>query len=122
MRSLCLASAAMLAVLAYAQAPALQFEVATIKPSQPGQQGGGIRPAPGGRRYIATNVPLKLLLTVAYRLRADQVSGGPGWMDTALYDMNAEAERPSSVEELHLMLQNLIKEQFKLQTHFETKE
>jgi uncharacterized protein (TIGR03435 family) len=105
-----------------AQAPELQFEVASLKPSPPGEKGGGIRPAPGGTRYLATGVPLKLLLTVAYRIRDDQISGGPAWMGTDLFDMNAEAERPASMDELHVMLQNLIKERFKLRMHSETKE
>ncbi len=100
----------------------LQFEVASLKPSQPGAEISGIRPAPGGRRYVADNASLKMLLTVAYRIRADQISGGPGWLDTARFDMNAQAERPSSVEELHVMLQNLVKDRFKLQMHSETKE
>src|SRR5207248_5001548 len=110
-----------------AQAPAatpssLKFEVASLKASQPGGRGGGIRPAPGGERYQATNIPLRLMIMVAYRIKADQVAGGPGWIDTDLYDMNAKAERPSSVEELHVMLQNLLAERFKLQFHRETKE
>ncbi len=81
-----------------------KFEVATIKPSQPGQTRSGIRPAPGGERYLASNVTLKMMITVAYRVRADQVSGGPTWMDIDGFDMNAKAERPSTVEELHAML------------------
>src|SRR5712692_169786 len=112
---------------AQAQAPAaaptsLKFEVASLKPSQPGGRGGGIRPAPGGERYVATNVPLKLLIWVAYRIKADQVVGGPGWIETDLYDMNAKAERPSSIEELHIMLQDLLADRFKLRFHHETRE
>jgi uncharacterized protein (TIGR03435 family) len=109
-----------------AQSPDLQFEVASLKPGQgggqAGGQGGSIRPAPGGRRYIANNATLKLMLTVAYRVKASQISGGPGWMEFDPFDMNAEAERPSTIAELHIMLQNLIKERFKLQMHMETKE
>jgi uncharacterized protein (TIGR03435 family) len=57
---------------------------------------------------VALNVTLKLMITVAYRIKAEQVAGGPAWMDTDGYDMNAKAERPSSVEELHAMLQDLL--------------
>jgi uncharacterized protein (TIGR03435 family) len=115
------------AILLCAQAPAsppnsLKFEVATLKASPAGGRGGGIRPAPGGERYQATNVPLRLLIMVAYRVKADQVTGGPSWMDTDTWDMNAKAERPSNVEELHVMLQNLLSERFHLQFHRETKE
>jgi uncharacterized protein (TIGR03435 family) len=114
------------APFSHAQAPAatpaaLKFEVASLKPSQPGGR-GGIRPAPGGERYLATNVPLKLLITVAYRVKPDQVLGGPDWINTDTYDMNAKAERPSTAEELHLMLQDLLADRFKLKFHKETKE
>lgn len=100
----------------------MKFEVASLKPSPPGGRGGGIRPTLGGERYVATNIPLKLLITVAYRVKAEQVVGGPDWMNTDLYDMNAKAEKPSSVEDLHLMLQDLLAERFKLKFHRETKE
>ncbi len=59
---------------------------------------------------------------VAYRVKAEQIAKGPSWMATAAYDMNAQAERPSSTEELHIMLQDLLAERFKLQFHYETKE
>jgi uncharacterized protein (TIGR03435 family) len=100
---------------------AQKFEVASIKPSQPGQTRYGIRPAPGGERYLASNVSLKIMITVAYRVRAEQVSGGPAWMDTEGFDMNAKAERPSSMEELHAMLQDLLADRFKLRFHRESR-
>ena len=59
---------------------------------------------------------------VAYRVKRDQVVGGPAWLDTDLYDMQAKAEKPSNVEELHVMLQNLLMERFQLQFHRTTKE
>ncbi len=102
--------------------PALKFEVSSIKPSQPGDPRSGIRPAPGGERYVASNITLKQMITVAYRIKADQVTGGPGWMDADGYDMNAKAERPSTLEELHVMLQDLLADRFKLRFHRESKE
>jgi uncharacterized protein (TIGR03435 family) len=100
----------------------LKFEVASIKPSQPGSPGGAIRPAAGGESYIASNVTLKVMTMVAYRIKADQVSGGPAWIDTELYDMNAKAERSSSIEELHAMLQDLLADRFKLRFRREIRE
>jgi uncharacterized protein (TIGR03435 family) len=101
---------------------ALEFEVASIKPSHPGSLDGGIRPAPGGRRYLASSVSLQLLIQVAYSVKAEQISGGPGWMASDRWDMNAEADRPSSSEELHMMLRNLLKERFKLDLRHDTKD
>ncbi|HKD09427.1 MAG TPA: TIGR03435 family protein [Bryobacteraceae bacterium] len=111
--------------LAFAQAqttPAPRFEVASLKPSPPGGRFGGVRPAPGGERYVATNATLTLLLMVAYRVKPDQITGGPAWIATDTYDMNAKAAGPSTVEDLHLMLQDLIAERFKLKFHYENKD
>ena len=120
-------AAALVIALANAQtaAPdksALRFEVATIRPSHSSDGPSGIRPAPGGERYTASHVTLKLFLSVAYRVRTEQVIGGPQWVASDAYDMNAKAERPSSLEELHVMLQNLLADQFKLQLRREPKE
>lgn len=110
------------AALAQPPAPNLTFEVASIKPSKPGATVRGIRPAPGGQRYAAQSWPLRGFIYVAYRMKEEQVVGGPAWMDTDFFDMNAEAAKPSTVDELHVMLQNLLADRFKLKFHHETKE
>lgn len=107
---------------AFGQPNTLKFEVATIKPSADGGRGGGIRPAQGGERYIATGMPLRGLLMVAYRIKPEQIVGGPDWMNTDRWDMNAKAEKPSTPDELHLMLQDLLAERFHLKFHREEKE
>jgi uncharacterized protein (TIGR03435 family) len=106
----------------FAQPKTLKFEVASLKPSPADVRGGGIRPAQGGERYIATGLPLRMLIMVAYQLKTDQITGGPDWMNTDRWDMNAKAEKPSSAEELHLMLQDLLADRFQLKFHRETKE
>jgi uncharacterized protein (TIGR03435 family) len=100
----------------------LKFEVASLKPTQDTSGRGGIRPAQGGERYIATGIPLRLMIMVAYQLKADQITGGPDWINTDRWDMNAKAEKPSSADELHLMLQDLIADRFQLKFHRDTKE
>jgi uncharacterized protein (TIGR03435 family) len=98
------------------------FEVASVKPTPPNVKGSGVRPAPGGKRYVGSGVPLRSYLYVAYQVRPEQISGGPSWVDNELYDLNAEANLPTSIENLHIMLQNILTERFKLQFHFEKKE
>ena len=113
---------------ALAQAPALtpgalKFEVASLKASQPQPSGlGGVRPAPGGERYVASNCPLKLLITVAFKVKGNHVTGGPDWINTERFDLNAKAARPSTIDELRLMLQELLADRFKLRFHRETRE
>jgi uncharacterized protein (TIGR03435 family) len=117
----------LLAVPLYAQAPAavpadLQFDVASLKPSLPGGRGGGIRPAEGGLRYIANNCSIKTMITVAYRVKPEQIVGGPSWMDTDLFDMEGKAEKPSNGDELHMMLMNMLVDRLQLKFHHEKKE
>jgi uncharacterized protein DUF3738 len=113
--------------LALSQAPAtipsdLKFEVASLKPSEPGGRGSGIRPAAGGQRYEATNCLVKEMIQVAYRVKAEQILGGPAWLNTDRFDMKAKAERQFNLDELHVMLMNLLVERFQLRFHQEKKE
>jgi uncharacterized protein (TIGR03435 family) len=101
--------------------PRLEFDVASVKPSKPGAEGGGIKPLPGGQTYVATNVPVKLMIKLMYHLNDREISGGPGWLDTDLYDVEAKADSPHNIDELHVMFQNLIVDRFKLQFHKETR-
>jgi len=112
-------SAALAAAQTAAPASSLKFEVASIRPTQPGTPKGGLRPLSGGRRYVGSNNPLRYYLAVAYQVRLDQIVGGPDWIDSERYEINAEAERPSTIEELHVMMQNLLTERFNLQFHHE---
>jgi uncharacterized protein (TIGR03435 family) len=102
--------------------PDLKFEVASFKPSPPDAQAGGIiRPLPGNQTYIGTNMPLISYIMIAYTLRDTQISGGPSWL-VDRFDMKAKADHPCTVEELHIMLQNLLIERFHMQVHRETRE
>ena len=117
-----LTAAALFAQMPARIPPALQFEVASLKPSTGQMQGGGIRPAPGGQKYDAVNCSIKTMITVAYRIKADQIIGGPDWLNSDRYDMQAKAEKPSSPDELHIMLMNMLVERLNLKFHREKKE
>jgi uncharacterized protein (TIGR03435 family) len=69
-----------------------RFEVASIRPSG----AGGVRPSaeftPGGG-VRATNVTLKLLIQLAYEIRPEQLTGGPGWTDSEQYTVVAKGPR-----------------------------
>jgi len=77
-----LASASGLCRLKTDTAQRREFEVASIKPSNPNADGGGIKPLPGGQSYIATNAPVKLMIKLMFHLNDRQISGGPGWIET----------------------------------------
>jgi uncharacterized protein (TIGR03435 family) len=99
----------------------LEFEVASVKPSKPGAAGGIIKPLPGGQTYIATNAPVKLMIKLMFHLNDQQISGGPGWLENDLYDVEAKADGPHTIDELHVMFQNLLIDRFKLKFHKETR-
>ncbi len=98
----------------------LKFEVASVKPSAPGLRPGGTFILPGGERYNGADVPLWFLIQDAWRLHRDQITGGPDWFTTDRFEVEAKAEKPSSLEEMRLMLQSLLADRFKLSFHFET--
>ena len=102
--------------------PDLRFEVASFKISKTNAPGGGIRPAPGGQRYQAVNCPVKLMIQVIHRVKANQIIGGPDWLDTERYDMEAKAEKSSTGDELHVMLTNLLVDRMKFKFHIEQRE
>jgi hypothetical protein len=79
------------AVMAVAsQTPPAQkpsFEVASVKPTK---IRGPINETPGGR-FIAAGQSLRGLIGNAYRLRDFQIIGGPSWVDTDLWEIQAKA-------------------------------
>lgn len=121
MAAVMLAAASGLCQTNSAAHPRLEFDVASIKLSKPGALGGGIKPMPSGQGYIAENVPVKLMILLMFHLNRNQVSGGPGWLDSDLYDVEAKADGPHTVDELHTMFQNLLADRFKLQFHMDQK-
>jgi uncharacterized protein (TIGR03435 family) len=113
-----LAMLAALAAVAYGQA----FEVASIKANTSGAGGGIVRPMPGNQVYMAQNMPLLAIMTVAYTVTNRQISGGPDWIGTERWDLNAKADRSYPTETLRVMLQKLLEERFQLKLRREPRE
>lgn len=106
------------------------FEVASIRPSTRGAR-QRIAIQPGGR-FIADGVSLQLLIAIAYRLQAFQMSGGERWISTDQWSIQAEtwtgevsavpAWAPPYVPQvIAVSLQSLLKDRFALKTHWETR-
>src|SRR5215831_11247686 len=106
------------------QTAPIAFVVASVKPS--GRILGKDRPPsrlvfqPDGVR--GRNVTLKNLILEAYGLRPHQVTGGPDWLDTSEYDIEARSDGPATREEFGRMLQTLITERFHLSFHRDTRQ
>ncbi|MGD0873249.1 MAG: TIGR03435 family protein [Bryobacteraceae bacterium] len=101
----------------------LTFDVASVKLSAGCPPACGlIRQMPGGQTYHGEGVPLRVLMTVAYTVTDRQISGGPSWMNTDRFDIEAKAARPRTSDELHVMLRQLLEERFQLKVRRETRE
>ena len=75
----------------HATGPLPSFEVATIKPSQPGVTGIRAFGPKGADRFLAMNVTVKDLIDFAYTIDDDrQVVGLFGWMISKQYDIDAK--------------------------------
>jgi Protein of unknown function (DUF3738) len=81
----------------------LEFEGASIRPAAPDAHGMFIRPGPGGGVSI-TNMTLKEMIVIAWRIQPYQISGGPAWLDSAHYDIVAKPESKPKQDEIPLML------------------
>jgi len=100
----------------------LTFEVASIKASDPSEQGGGIKPLPNGNGYIAQNMPVKLIFSLMYRVPMRQIKGAPEWLESERYDIEAKADGRYSIDDLHIMFENLLADRFNLKFHKQTRE
>jgi len=132
MKWLCAALAAVWTLSA--QPPA--FEIVSVKPCTPEQQvqlAIGLFTYPGGRIRV-TNETLRQLIHDAYGVEMHQILGGPAWLDSERWVV--EAKPPESSEsgkwtpasprtppnpEMRQMLQSLLADRFGLKVHRETK-
>jgi uncharacterized protein (TIGR03435 family) len=117
-----IAAALILATAAlFAQSAARpHFEVASIKQSNEQRFNTNVRPQPGGR-FTAT-APLKILMQAAYSLHDFQILGGPAWLDSDSFEVDAKAEGNPTRPQLLGMLQPLLEERFHLKVHEESRE
>lgn len=114
----------MFAAMVYGQdKPArLTFEVASIRPSTANGLNGGIKALPGGREYTSRNVPIKLIISLMYKVPMRQIEGGPEWLANDRYDIEAKADQSYNIDDLHVMFQNLLADRFKLRFHKEIRQ
>lgn len=99
----------------------LHFEVASIRPSKPDSPFGSIKAAPGGDGYTAQGEPVRLMISLMFRIPERQIKG-PDWIGKDRFDIAAKADKRYTVDELHAMYQNMLIDRFKLKYRLETKE
>jgi uncharacterized protein (TIGR03435 family) len=116
-----------------AMAVSPRFEVASIKPCKAGASGGrrsGSASLSPGRLHLGcSGTTVKGLIHSAYVLFANghvnppwngdvPISGGPAWIDTESYQIDAKADGTQTQGMMHgPMLQALLEDRFKLRVH-----
>jgi uncharacterized protein (TIGR03435 family) len=135
---LLLAASAVAVLPLLSQAPATKkpsFEITSVKATPPASavlRGGAAR----GNRFTMTGTTLRMLLQYAYRhltppgmpsptLMSNQIIGGPAWIDTDRFDVEAKAEGDDQAiaqEKMQLMVQSLLEERFQLKARLETRD
>jgi uncharacterized protein (TIGR03435 family) len=145
-RTLLLLGAALAAPIALAVSAALAqsaappaaasptFDVAAIHRSAPSTDfHHHIYNDPGESHFRTVNLSLRALIQYAYGLPENQILGGPAWLDSTMFDIDAKAD-PAVDKQLHallteqarhqkqLMVQALLADRFRFQTHQETRE
>jgi bla regulator protein blaR1 len=115
-----LTSARLFAQVVAPAANAPTFEVASVKlnNSGPGRMGG--RGGPG--RIDMTNMPLRRLIRQAYDIHETQIVGGPDWLDSQGFDINATFSGDPAPERRRLLMQTLLRDRFKLTFHAEKRD
>jgi uncharacterized protein (TIGR03435 family) len=96
------------------------FDAASVK-ADPSLSLRHVLLPPAGGRLSTRMASLQLLIQNAYGVQSFQVSGGPDWMNSSGYDVEARAEGNPSRSQVWLMLQSLLEDRFKLKVHRETK-
>jgi len=117
-----------LAINTHAQTPTekpLAFDAVSIKPTDPAAgkgrgPNGSLQFMPG--RVVGRNITVRRIVQAAYHLTPFQLAGGPAWLDSDRFDMEAKSEAPADKDQLSRMLQALLAERFHLVVHRGTKE
>lgn len=108
----------LVSAVSMAQTPS--FDAASVKK----HAGGGppvveIRVTPNGG-FVATNVPLRVLVRESHRVQDHQIVGMPGWADRERFDIIARSAGPSP--EWQPMVRTLLTERFALAARTETRD
>jgi uncharacterized protein (TIGR03435 family) len=118
-------------------APLPSFEVASVKKHVQDSDGGrGIRIMMGGpdvSQFRASNVTAKMLIGTAYSVKEFQIAGGPSWISSERWDIDAKVEdsvaaqlkqlsRQRQNAQQALMIRSLLLDRFKLQVTRATKD
>ncbi|HVW09284.1 MAG TPA: TIGR03435 family protein [Bryobacteraceae bacterium] len=90
--------------------------VASIRPA--GGAPGGFQITPG--LFRAGDVTARLLIAIGYGLQPWQITGGPGWLDTDRFDVEARLESDADQGSEGMMIKAMLADRFHLVLHPDT--
>jgi uncharacterized protein (TIGR03435 family) len=100
----------------------LTFDVVSIK-SLPGTARARM---PGARqsqgRFARAAATLRQLVQYAYDMQPLQVTGGPAWVSTSRFQVDARTERTTTPAQMRAMVRQMLAERFALKAHTEVRE
>ena len=96
------------------------FDVASVKHSGLPVGSSSWDSSPAGTLRMK-NETLRNCIMIAYGVKDTQVAGGPKWIDSEGYNIDAKAPHPAKDPELLQMLQELLAERFSLAFHRESR-
>jgi bla regulator protein blaR1 len=126
-------------IMAQSAVKRLKFEIASVKPADPGVRVSNVL-FDAGEDLTIVNVPLRKTVTYAYQIRDFQLTGAPSWIGAERYDISARTARgdaaaapadPNSIadnerrtraDRVRERLRSLLADRFGLVVHHETKE
>lgn len=97
----------------------VEFEVVSVKPGDPASRGSSSGSPPG--RLTMRNTTLKNLVMSAYGLNEFQITGGPAWMDSAKFNIDAKLPEGAPQSQMPLMLQTMLADRFNMASHRESR-
>jgi uncharacterized protein (TIGR03435 family) len=100
----------------------VKFDVVSVR-RNPGTGGMQARTVPGS--FSVVGIPLRFVIRQAYQVQDFQIAGGPDWMNSDLFDIDARfdvAVGPVGPQALAARLRNMLVERFKFAAHIETRE
>ena len=93
------------------------FGVVSVKVAKPGTRGSGMTPTPAGVKM--QNVTVKDMIGEAYHVYDMQIAGGPKWIESDRYDVEAKApgDKVAGKEQRRAMMRTMLEERFGLSVH-----
>ena len=98
-----------------------KYEVASIKPNTESDSRVAFRIEPSGS-LAATGITLKRLVMTAYNVQGFRIVGGPDWVDSRRWDVQAKPDRVVLPNQIRPMLRALLEDRFQLRSHSEERQ